>query len=100
MEERNYGPVSATSKAITLSVTLLLSHPVSGAINLCPNGELAAVAQHGAAQAFFYLPLDPALNAAVGTAARVVGNDVFLDVTLGPGAGSPLANPSCFFVTI
>jgi len=80
-------------------LALALASPAFGAISLCNQGQLAAIAQHGAGQAYFYLPLDPSLNAAVATSIIVAGNDVLIDVGLGPGDGPPLANPNCFFVT-
>jgi hypothetical protein len=80
-------------------LALALASPVFGAISLCNQGQLTAVAQHGAGQAYFYLPLDPSLNAAANTAIALAGNDVLIDVDLGPGDGPPLPNPNCIFVT-
>ena len=57
------------------------------------------MAQHGATQAYFYLPLDPSLNAATATSITIAGREVRIEVVLGPNGGSPLPNPNCFFVT-
>lgn len=81
-------------------LALALASPAFGAISLCNQGQLTAVAQHGAGQAYFFLPLDPSLNAAVTTSIILAGNDVRIDVGLGPGEGPPLGNPNCFFVTV
>ena len=85
-------------KAAAAILALALASPALGAISLCNQGQLSAVAQHGAGQAYFYLPLDPSLNAAVATSTALAGSDVLIDVALGPGAGPPLPNPDCFFV--
>jgi len=77
---------------------MALASSAFGAITLCDNGQLSAVALHGAKQAYFYLPLHPSLNAAVVTSFDVVGNEVLINVVLGPGDGPPLGNPGCFFV--
>ena len=86
-------------KIVSTLLALALASPAVGAVSLCDQGQVTAVAQHGG-QAYFYLPLDPSLNAAVATSIIVAGNDVLIDVALGPGAGSPLPNPNCFFVTV
>jgi hypothetical protein len=86
-------------KTAATILALALASPAFGAISLCHQGQLTAVAQHGAGQAYFYLPLDPSLNAAVTKSIIVAGNDVLIDVGLGPGDGPPLGNPNCFFVT-
>jgi len=85
-------------RSTILALTLLVASSAFGAISLCNQGELSAVAQHGAKQAYFYLPLDPSLNSAVATSIRLATSDVIIEVTLGPNAAPPLANPNCFFV--
>jgi len=84
---------------ITGLLAIVLVSSAYGEITLCDNGALSAVAEHGAPQAYFYLPLHPSLNAAVVTSIDVVRNKVLIDATLGPGDGPPLGNPNCFFIT-
>ena len=91
--------IGGHSKILSTLFALTLTWPAVGAISLCSNGQLSAVAQHGAAQAYFYLPLDPSLNAATTTSITVTGREVLIEVVLGPDSGSPLPNPNCFFVT-
>lgn len=87
------------SKVLAALFALTLTWPAFGAISLCANGQLSAVAQHGGVQAYFYLPLDPSLNAATATSITVAAREVLIEVVLGPNSGSPLLNPNCFFIT-
>jgi hypothetical protein len=86
-------------RLLAATIALGLAFPLTAEISLCPNGQPELVARHGAAQAHFYLPLDPSLNAAQSTTIRASGNEVLIDVTLGPSPGPPLPNPSCFFIS-
>lgn len=87
-------------KVLACVIAIAISYPAFGAITLCPRGELSAAAYHGADRASFYLALDPALNAAVVSSAKVEGDEVLLESVLGPQAGTPLTNPACFFLFI
>jgi hypothetical protein len=87
-------------KRLATIVAIAVAPSAFGAISLCDGGQLLAAAQHGAKQAYFYLPLHPSLNAAVGTSVQLAGSEVLIDVVLGPDGAPPPPNPNCFFVTV
>ncbi|MEA2235861.1 MAG: hypothetical protein QOC81_585 [Thermoanaerobaculia bacterium] len=85
-------------KTLAALFALSLTWPALGSISLCTGGQLYATTQHGSPKAYFYLPLDPSLNAAAATSIVLTGRQVLIDIALGPGGAPPLLNPNCFFI--